>query len=316
LSFARSGGSVAVVTPQNWLFLTSYRKLREKLLKSERWNFVARLGEHAFESSAAAGAFVALLSLTRNVDVLEHAFPGWDLAPITNSPDKAAALRNEASEKVLQRSQLLNPDARVSLQDSGASLRLSKYASSFLGLGTGDYPHYGRLYWEFPFAQTGWVFQQTSVEQTSSWDGREHVLCWDEVNQRVRGMSEAEREQIHNQDQSGQQAWGRKGVAITLARELRSTLYSGEKFDKSVAVLVPGDEGVIPALWCFCSSADFDRLVRQLDQKIIAANVGSKSPQSDIPMVFRSHIQMTPLNGCLMDTQRARIIHYKSPSHA
>ena len=43
-------GVQAVVTPQNWLFLTSYKKLREKLLKQRSWNLVARLGPGAFET--------------------------------------------------------------------------------------------------------------------------------------------------------------------------------------------------------------------------------------------------------------------------
>ena len=43
-------GVQALVTPQNWLSLTSYRKLREKLLKQRTWNLVARLGPGAFET--------------------------------------------------------------------------------------------------------------------------------------------------------------------------------------------------------------------------------------------------------------------------
>ena len=43
-------GVQAVVTPQNWLFLTSYKKLRETLLKRRTWNLVARLGPGAFET--------------------------------------------------------------------------------------------------------------------------------------------------------------------------------------------------------------------------------------------------------------------------
>jgi hypothetical protein len=41
-SFTRSGGSYALVTPQNWLFLGSYRGLRENLLVEQTWNIVAR----------------------------------------------------------------------------------------------------------------------------------------------------------------------------------------------------------------------------------------------------------------------------------
>jgi cell division protein FtsI/penicillin-binding protein 2 len=38
------GGITCTVIPQNWLFLTSYKKFREKLLKDESWSIVSRLG--------------------------------------------------------------------------------------------------------------------------------------------------------------------------------------------------------------------------------------------------------------------------------
>jgi hypothetical protein len=85
-------------------------------------------------------------------------------------------------------------------------------------------------------------------------------------------MSEAERAQIHNQDQSGQQAWGRWGVAVGLMRELKVTIYSGERHEKALAALIPEDPKLLPAIWCLCSSSEFNTLVRQLDQKIIVAN--------------------------------------------
>ena len=65
LSLCEEGGSASLVLPQNWLFLSSYRKLRERLLKKETWHLLARLGEGGFDSSAAAGAFVVLLTLSR-----------------------------------------------------------------------------------------------------------------------------------------------------------------------------------------------------------------------------------------------------------
>ena len=59
LGLCMEGGTASLVLPQNWLFLTGYRKLREKLLKAKTWHLLARLGEGGFDSSAAAGAFVA-----------------------------------------------------------------------------------------------------------------------------------------------------------------------------------------------------------------------------------------------------------------
>ena len=40
-------GVHALVTPQNWLFLKTYKHLRKKLLEDMVWNFVARLGAGA-----------------------------------------------------------------------------------------------------------------------------------------------------------------------------------------------------------------------------------------------------------------------------
>ena len=44
------GGTQAVVSPQNWLFLKTYLKLRERLLKGWIWNLTARLGTKSFDT--------------------------------------------------------------------------------------------------------------------------------------------------------------------------------------------------------------------------------------------------------------------------
>ncbi|MGC9261094.1 MAG: Eco57I restriction-modification methylase domain-containing protein, partial [Phycisphaerae bacterium] len=101
-------GSVALVTPQNWLFLTTYTKLRERLLKERQWNFVARLGEHAFDNKSAAGGFAAMVVLSVRV-----APDGWMMAGIDvsaprgqrpiYSEEKAALLRGETVEAASSR---------------------------------------------------------------------------------------------------------------------------------------------------------------------------------------------------------------------
>jgi hypothetical protein len=45
----RGQGVVQIVMPQNWLFLNSYRKQRQSLLKRVQWNLLIRLGMAAFE---------------------------------------------------------------------------------------------------------------------------------------------------------------------------------------------------------------------------------------------------------------------------
>ena len=57
-------GTQALVTPQGWLFLPRYRKLRERLLKEQTWNVVARLGPGAFETISGEVVNVALVVLS------------------------------------------------------------------------------------------------------------------------------------------------------------------------------------------------------------------------------------------------------------
>ena len=48
-SFCSPGGAYAVVTPQKWLFLTSYRKFRERMLREQTWEQCwFKLGPRAF----------------------------------------------------------------------------------------------------------------------------------------------------------------------------------------------------------------------------------------------------------------------------
>lgn len=272
LNFCASGGSSLLVTPQNWLFLGTYKKFRQRMLVDVQWDTVVRLGEHAFDSSQAAGAFVAMLGFTRSKPGRGHTFFGLDAAEQSRPDAKAAYLRNGQLRLVQQARQSQNPDARIVLEGGLAGTRLSDYATSFLGLGTGDFPHYGRCYWEFPEATSGWAFQQASVYQTQDYGGRECVVAWDFETDRVRGMGAAERQQIHNQDQSGQQAWNNKGVAVALMRELKATLYTGERYEKALTVVLPKNPEHLPAIWACCTSPEFNKEVRRLDQKVIVAN--------------------------------------------
>ena len=65
LALCAKGGTASLVLPQNWLFLTSYRKLREKLLKTETWHLLARLGPGAFETISGEVVKAVLLTLSR-----------------------------------------------------------------------------------------------------------------------------------------------------------------------------------------------------------------------------------------------------------
>jgi hypothetical protein len=259
LRFARDGGSVALVTPQNWLFLTSYKKLRERLLKGEQWDFVARLGEHAFDSPAAAGAFAALLGLTHRAPTPEHTFAGWDVGEARTPEEKAGGLFAGPSS-VPQREQLNSPDSRLTLETSSSGIFLSRYARSFEGLTTGDIPRFVQTFWEHDNVNERWQPFIRAVEQPALYGGRDQIILWD----RGRGpLTESPGSYI-----KGQQAWGKWGVRISQMRRTLPSVYCGELFDKDGATVVPKDQHNLPAILSYLESDDFSEAVRRLDRKL------------------------------------------------
>lgn len=273
LSSKEDAGVVQIVMPQNWLFLTSYKKQRESLLKRVQWNLLARLGEGGFDSPQAAGAFIILLTQTHVPAADAFQMCGLDASAPKTAQEKAALLREGEVVGVSQKGQANNPDARIAFADVSTEKLLSSYANSFLGLGTGDFERFGRVVWEFsrPLPE-GWSRLQCSPTAAGDYEGLSHLVAWDFEEMRIRGMDSLQRDRIHNQDQSGQQAWGSKGIAVSLMRELKASFFSGERYDKSLAVLVPKKREDLDAIWAFCSSPEFNKSVRQIEHSVIVAN--------------------------------------------
>ena len=197
LGWLGGSGAQAVVVPQNWLFLKSYRKLRERLLDERTWRFVGRLGEHAFESTTAAGAFAAMAVLSAEKPDADWRMAGIDVsAPRGERPirarEKAALLRASTECSVVgrfargavapsrQRDQRSNPDSVVLLVPLAGQTLLGRYAYGHQGIATADYACFGRKFWEMPHRGSDWEFQQSTVKRTSDMGGREHVLHWEE----------------------------------------------------------------------------------------------------------------------------------------
>ena len=78
------------------LFLASYRKLRESLLKHRTWNIVARLGPGAFETIGGHVVNVALLGLSATKPGCDT-MAGIDVSAAKLPAEKAALLRGDAS---------------------------------------------------------------------------------------------------------------------------------------------------------------------------------------------------------------------------
>ncbi len=269
LGFCAFGGSSALVTPQNWLFLGTYKEFRKTLLGEAQWDTVARLGEHAFDSSQAAGAFVALLGFTRTKAKELHTFSGRDLTELPTPADKASGLKACQLSSVTQSGQLDNPDCVITTENQAKLKRIGEYADSYHGITTTDYSRFGRFFWEHFHWPKQWVWQQGTSIPGKPYTGRESVLLWEEGKGGIKTLQDEGAPVVI----TGLEAWGQKGIVINQMRELNAGIYSGDAFDTNVAILIPKKAELLPALWAYCSSPEFNTTVRKFNQKVVVEYV-------------------------------------------
>ena len=271
-------GAQAVVVPQDWFFLPRYRKLRERLLDERTWRLLARLGEHAFESTAAAGAFgaMAVISAESPRDGIQTA--GIDVSaprgqrPIF-APKKAKLLRTSVDSSgtggsslvtIPQASQVANPDARIAFARLKRTGFLMGSAASRTGTRTADNASLLLRSWELAcVTPKEWRLCQSTVKTTRFWGGCESVIRWGGESGRLQAMNALGVASIQGRD-----FWGRDGVLVSLIGALPVTLYTGELFDMNAGVVCPRNSLRSDSLWCFLSARDYAPAVRLIDQQL------------------------------------------------
>jgi hypothetical protein len=258
---------VALVTPHNWLFLGAYLKIRRRLLKEAQWDFVACLGPKGFQTPMYDFSIV-LLALTNQHPEEKHQFMGLDVADKPTPTEKASSLCCESSAQFGQKERLNNPDGRVALTEPSKLPILGESVTCLTGILNGDSPRFQKFFWEFSFRPHEWAFQQSTVGTTIPFGGREQVVFFDEQNGHLREEAAIRRERLHDSDQRGNSVWGKRGLLVHRMGDLPVTLYTGEIFDQNGAAIVPSDEKLIAAVWCFVSSEEYARTVRLLDNKV------------------------------------------------
>lgn len=269
-SFCLPGGAYALVTPQNWLFLPSYEKLRQNLLQEQKWHFVARLGPRAFQTISGAVVNVALLILASDRPARGATLGGVDASRSTVPQDKAVALATSALHVTSQAAKLRNPGSAITLTDLGDLPGLERFATSYQGIKTGDDERFKRRFWEVALPSPRWLHSQSTIDETRLFGGLEYVLDWSCKGRnlaRLQGLS----------------AWDAPGVAVSLMGELRSALYLGQAFDSNMAAVVPKDPAGLPAVWAFCSSPEFNASVRQFDASLKVSNGALTKVPFDAP---------------------------------
>ena len=266
LGLCMEGGTASLVLPQNWLFLTSYRKLRKELLKANTWHLLARLGPGAFETISGEVVKATLLALSRckPATAAQGTMYGLDVSEFRTASEKATQLREVDVKGVEQARQLENPDARVALDRTADTSILAEYTSSYQGITTGDNQRFIFAFWETNDICGVWKTFQSTGNETEHFRGRHQVFLWEEGKGYL-VSSEAARIQ-------GQIAWEESGVAVRQMQKLPSTLNTGSPWDMNCATIVPKDPMHLPAIWCFCSSPEYSEAVRCIDQALKVTN--------------------------------------------
>jgi hypothetical protein len=256
LKFSGPGGIVALVTPQSWLFLGTYKKLRQRLLNESTWRCIARLGAHAFETISGEVVNVCMITLANSAPGVSKSFAGLDVSKDVTISEKACSLITSLVRSIDQRGQLKNPDAKLSFAESADSLLLQSYASAPRGIVSGDRDYWVRAFWELDALEEGWRPLQSAPSATTPFGARESVINWRTDGE---GMLRAG---------IGNISLGKSGVAVSQVGKLPCTLYTGELYDNSTFAITPKDPGHLPAIWAFCASSFYHESVRHYNQKL------------------------------------------------
>ena len=270
VAFLEAGGVAAVVTPQNWLFLRSYRALREHYLEATTWRWVSRLGPGAFETITGEVVRPALIILDEQTPGADQSLFGIDTDDASTPSEKAYWLREQPPVEVPQARQRQHPDARVVLTALATGPTLELHADSHQGISTGDNPRFQRFFWELPSIDGRWRRSQGPVEQTKPFGGLEHILDWADDGRELAAIR-------------GRSAWGRSGLAVTQMGQLPVATYLGGLFDTNMAALVPKNPEHLPALWAYLTSDEYREAVFALDAKLNVTNATLVKVPFDLP---------------------------------
>jgi hypothetical protein len=250
-----SSGTVSTVMPQNWLYQGTYKNHRIDLLKKTKWNFLISLGPGAFSQISGEVVKAILIAISNQKISDNDHFAGIDVSKEAKVSSKDSALKATKVRSLIQKDQLNNPDAIVSIEDFSKESLLSNYADTYEGLSTGDIGEFLRMFWELKyFDGIEWAFLEGSVNETNSWGGRNQILLWEDGKGKFVNSP--------GSYLKGAKAWGKMGLRITLMNKQAISIYSGKLFDKNAGTLIPKDESTLLSIYEFCKSKEFGDAVK------------------------------------------------------
>jgi hypothetical protein len=234
LGLTEQAGRTAMVTQQSWMFLRSFAGLRASedsgkpgqlvtgLLREVRIEALVHLGEHAFDDSSAAGAFVVLFTLNRCPPGNSHRLTAFRLVGSKDPVEKATCLCRICSGQQIPavrfsplQSELSRvPGGTLCYWLSGGFLHaltvttVGDKAKVCQGLATGNDLRFVRFVWETPDERPNSAKRWFLFEKGGGygrWCGHQWWrLDWASGGARVRSFSGSV---IRNEDQYFSRGW-------------------------------------------------------------------------------------------------------------
>jgi len=167
------GGTTTVVTPQNWLLLATYTKLRERMLKEYTWNALVSLGEEAWWTYGNRGPRTVLLVLTAYKPHERNQFFGIDVStnrgeipiPLEEKDARLAGRKPTPQQFAYQSDQLNNPNGVIHFNTKEQSALLGEYADTWQGIVTCDDNKFIFHFWEIEYRDARWQLMQHPPKQ-------------------------------------------------------------------------------------------------------------------------------------------------------
>ena len=270
--FCSLGSSVALVKPQNVLFLKSYSSFRRSQLKTLRCHLFSKLGAKAFHTPM--WDFGISLDVATNQPPDESALMvGIDVGGHSGPEAKSVALQSVGLFVGQQFAQLENPDAAIVFSESSNIEPLSNYADSLTGAHTLDIERFRLYSWELECVTHKWNLHASTPAGRQHFSGMEYVSYTRDSGEALADLATAMKaEGFLGGWLSGNKAWGRAGVACSCMGRLPTAIYLGQVYDNNIAAIVPRNPDHLVPIYCFCSSPEYVQEVRKLNQKTQVAN--------------------------------------------
>ena len=260
MEFCAPNGVASIVLPQNWMFLKTYEKFREKVLHLTEIHSVARLGARAFETIT--GEVVKAVLITSSVKregFADYAFFGYDVSEFSDAASKADLLKSINARQLSQSGCLDSPDSRIIMDAASSGELLMRLCGSYVGLQNGDTDRFVSNFWQINPTSGKWDFFQMPTKSTVFYSGLEGALLWESGKGALINFSGAYIK--------GREAWGKYGVCVRLTDPCPVTLYRGNLYDQSSAAVIPENQAHLPAVWEFLGSELFSIELNKIDLK-------------------------------------------------